>query len=618
MTGTSPNQILIFQWDVTIPYNSTSPANSTYQAWLYEADGRIEFRYGTMGSSFMSASVGLTGGATNYNCVDITSNTNSFTTAIDNNSGQPVSGTIYTFTPPTFTYNWTPATFLSSTSIANPTASSVSSNTTYTVNVSANGCSASSNVAVNVTTPNTVATVTDAVCTAANGSISVTSTDGTAPYTYIWSNASTDANVTGLVAGSYTVTTTDANGCQGTTTVTVAATSGTLSTSTTVTSATCLAADGTATATANGGTAPFTYSWSNGQNSSIATGLLAGSYDVTIVDASGCISTANAIVNANSGNLTTTASTTDAICTSSNGTATVTANGGTAPYTYNWSNGETSNSISGLAVGSYVATVTDAAGCINNVTATVVSNSGTLSASISATDATCLASNGTASANATLGTTPYNYVWSNNSTDANLTGLVAGTYDLTVTDADGCIATASTTVAASAGNLSATTSVTDASTFGANDGSIDLTVTGGTAPFSFVWSNGATTEDISGLASGNYGVTITDANGCTSTQTATVSQPTAVDLNTIGNVNIEMFPNPAEIQTVVSIQLTESNDVRIRLVNNLGQVLQSAEYSNVKTVQHNLNVRDLPAAFYMVEIMSEGKVYTQRLVVTRK
>ncbi|MFZ1702984.1 MAG: fibronectin type III domain-containing protein [Saprospiraceae bacterium] len=102
VTGTAPNRILVVEWFVTIPRNTTGAANSTFQAWLYETSNLVEFRYGSMGPGSMSASVGLSGNtpATNFNCVTVSSNTNSTVTANDSNADQPASGRMYSFSPP--------------------------------------------------------------------------------------------------------------------------------------------------------------------------------------------------------------------------------------------------------------------------------------------------------------------------------------------------------------------------------------------------------------------------------------------------------------------------------------------------------------------------------------
>src|SRR6185436_17460578 len=139
------------------------------------------------------------------------------------------------------------------------------------------------------------------------------------------------------------------------------------------------------------------------------------------------------------------------------------------------------------------------------------------------------------------GTTPYTYNWSNGSVSQDLTNVPAGNYSVIVTDANGCtISTSGVTITQPAAALASTNSHVNVLCRNNTTGSINITVTGGTAPYSYDWSNGANTEDISNISAGSYTVTITDNNGCTSASAAiTVTQPAAIlagTATTTGNV----------------------------------------------------------------------------------
>ncbi|MBL7964314.1 MAG: T9SS type A sorting domain-containing protein [Flavobacteriales bacterium] len=155
VTGTPGNRILKIEWFVTIPRDLSGPANSTFQCWLYETSNKIEFRYGTMASSAMSSSVGITAGATNYQSVTIASNTASTSVPNDANGGQPPVGTMYSFTPLSISsYAWAPSGLVSDPTIANPVASGLSATTTFTVSVASNaGCVSTGTVIVTYTAP---------------------------------------------------------------------------------------------------------------------------------------------------------------------------------------------------------------------------------------------------------------------------------------------------------------------------------------------------------------------------------------------------------------------------------------------------------------------------------
>ncbi|HOY05710.1 MAG TPA: HYR domain-containing protein [Saprospiraceae bacterium] len=278
-----------------------------------------------------------------------------------------------------------------------------------------------------------------------NGSATVTPGGGTLPYTYVWDNGSTDQTATGLSAGSHMVTVTDANGCTETATVTItqpaSAVAVTISASTNVS---CFGgSNGAATAAGTGGTGTITYLWNNGQTTATATGLTAGTYNVTATDANGCTAFATIVITQPAELEAIVSAQTNVLCNgTATGSATILPAGGTAPYTYNWSNGPTTQTASGLTAGTYFVTITDAMLC--KVTRTVTITQPTLLTIqiISTTDEACTGGhNGTATVSATGGTTPYNFTWPGALTGASQTGLSAGTYVVTVTDANNCTAT---------------------------------------------------------------------------------------------------------------------------------------------------------------------------------
>lgn len=214
-------------------------------------------------------------------------------------------------------------------------------------------------------------TQTNILCFGANnGSASVSATGGMAPLTYYWSpSAQSSSAATGLSAVNYTVTVTDALGCSSNKTVTITQPPN-LTLTTSVVPTSCGLSNGSGTATAGGGTPGYTYSWAGGQTTSSATGLAAGTYTMILTDANGCTRTSSVTVAAST-SVSATTSATNAICGTNNGTATVNPSGGAPGYTYSWSNGQTTATATGLAVGNYSVTVTDAFGCSFTTTANV-------------------------------------------------------------------------------------------------------------------------------------------------------------------------------------------------------------------------------------------------------
>ncbi len=435
---------------------------------------------------------------------------------------------------------------------------------TYTVTATdALGCSGTTSVIITETTAiflGAVPSVTNASCgVACDGEIfNVVVAGGTPPYTYLWSNGATTANISGLCAGAYTGTVTDANGCTFVSPpVTISAAGNlTLATAPTVTNATCNGGcDGTITGIAiSGGTAPYSYAWSNGATTANITGLCAGNYDLTVTDNGGCTFTLPLAITITEPTalVIPTPTVTNISCNGlTDGTIAVAPTGGTGTYTYLWSPaGGSIPTASGLGAGTFTVTVTDVNGCTATESASVTEPTALgLNGFPTVTNVDCFGeSTGTVTGlNPTGGTPPYTYLWSNGATTQDVTGLPAGTYNGTVTDANGCTLSSPTgftvTQPATALSLSGFPTVTNVACFGESTGAVTgLNPTGGTPPYTYLWSNGATTQDITGLAAGTYNGTVTDANGCTlSSPTGfTVTQPAAA-------LNLAGFPTATDV-----------------------------------------------------------------------
>jgi hypothetical protein len=404
-------------------------------------------------------------------------------------------------------------------------------------------CTINTNAAsLNVSEVNASATTADVSCNGANdGSVDLTVSGGVAPLSYSWSNSATTQDLSGVGAGSYSVTVTDANGCSGNASATVNEPVA-LTANAVATDASCNgASDGSADLTVSGGTAPYSYSWSNSASTEDISGLGAGSYNVTITDAHGCTATASATVSEPSA-LFASASNTNVSCNGgNNGSADLTVSGGTAPYSYNWSNSATSEDISGLSAGTYNVTVTDDHGCTATASATVTEPTA-LSASATSTNVSCNnGSNGTVNLTVSGGTTPYSYNWSNSATTEDLSGVGAGTYNVTVTDNNGCATGASATVSqpsaitgsigvSPVNTVSGQAAYTIFLGYGPQSVTLSASATGGTGSYSYSWTpttgvanpTSASTS-VSPTTTTTYTVTITDANGCTKTVSQTIN-----------------------------------------------------------------------------------------------
>jgi hypothetical protein len=431
-----------------------------------------------------------------------------------------------------YTYNWTRGAATGSgtgTTISNLLAG------TYNVTVtSANGCSNSFTQTLTDPSPLSINAVsTNILCNGTTtGAIDVTVSGGVTPYTYNWGGGVTTEDRTDLAAGTYAVTVTDANGCTITTSKTLTQPTA-LTIAKTLTHIACFGATtGDITTTISGGLAPYAYNWGGGVTTQNRTNLSAGTYNLTVTDASNCTATSSIIILTQPpAALTLTTNVTNIGCGGGTGAINLNPNGGTAPFTYNWASGVTTEDRSGLAAGTYAVTVTDANGCTATTSATITQTLGPV-LSTSATNVLCFGGTGTINLTVT-GAAPYTYAWSDGAATEDRTGLATGTYAVTVTDVNGCTASTSATITTPSVMLTLSATTTNVTCNGSTTGAIDLTTTGGTAPYTYNWGSGNTTQDQTGLAVGTYTVTVTDANNCTATLSKTITQPNALALSTL-------------------------------------------------------------------------------------
>lgn len=403
---------------------------------------------------------------------------------------------------------------------------------TYTVTVTdANSCTAT--VSVTVGEPALVSitpSVTDVACGGNTGAIAFGPLPG---YTFVWSNGSPNLSQSNLPVGTYTVTLTDANSCS----TVIATTLGmTLQLAKTDPAATCSSgATGSLDLTVTNGSGGYTFQWSNGPTSEDQSGLAPDTYTVTVTESLGCTATASATI-VQPAALEIAAFPIAQDCSTGKIKLDV-LSGQAPPYSVTWSDGTVFGSkndipgepfmLGGLSAGNYSITLTNASGCTAMAMATLTA-APTAVLTTQVTHISCFGgNNGSIDLTVTGGVSACAYQWSNGSTTQDLNNLTPGTYTVTVTDCNiGCSATASATVGEPT-RLVATAIATPAACFGGQNGAIDLTVTGGAPPYVYNWNHSVNTKNVQNLASGSYTVTVTDSNGCTTTASATVGQPSA-------------------------------------------------------------------------------------------
>lgn len=426
---------------------------------------------------------------------------------------------------------------------------------TYTVVVTdVNGCTES--LVVNISQPAALvinSQVTNIACAGdETGRIVVTVSGGVQPYTYSWSNGATTRIISNLDAGDYTVTVTDANGCTLVETYTITEPPVIVVTGV-VTDILCAGDnDGAINLTASGGTGDLSYSWSNGAVTEDLNGVAAGPYSVTVTDANECTATASFVIDAPA-DLVLMVTPDNVNCFGGNdGAIAVNVSGGTAPYVIRLDNVIVdADDLNNLPAGTYTVSIADNNGCAESTTV-VIQQPTDFTVTNQITPVACLG-DATGAINLTVtGATPgYSFAWSNGAVTEDISGLVAGDYTVTITDANGCIYTETYTVGSNSTiNITGVASPADCN--GENSGSVNITVSGGSGTYSFQWSNGATTEDLTNVGAGEYIVTVMDANECDAVATFMVTEPDEINLSiTAPNItcggtatgNISVFPS---------------------------------------------------------------------------
>ncbi len=359
-----------------------------------------------------------------------------------------------------------------------------------------------------------------------DGSATIDMSNGTPPYTYYWptSNNTTDTE-TGLAAGTYMVTITDVINCTLELPVYINQPAPVQSEATSLAEPSCFGfCDGTISIGSTGGSGGYTYLWNFGSNTPDQNNLCAGTYTLITTDNAGCSSPLFITLDQPPAMNLSFTIVNESISGANDGALTAFADGGVSGFTYVWDNGATGPEISNLMPGLYCVTATDQSGCTITNCATVNSGDCTLDGFLNADMPNCFGScDGAINALISTGNGPFDYEWSTGSTAPSINGLCAGEYSITITDASGCVMPLSLVINNPA-ELTTDVASTPESSPGSMDGSINLTVSGDNPPYTFNWSNGATTEDIENLSGGNYCVTILDNNNCTLTDCWEVEQ----------------------------------------------------------------------------------------------
>ncbi len=366
----------------------------------------------------------------------------------------------------------------------------------------------------------------------ADGSVWATPMNGTPPYSFLWTTGDTTEQVGGLAAGTYAVFVIDSLGCLAADSIILTDPPAFTAQISPTNASQCGEADGAATVTASGGgSMPYTFLWNTGDTLSSLDSLPVGLYTVTVTSDEGCTATASSVISSPD-SLFLTINGVDEICVNTtNGELTALPNNGNAPFKFLWSTGDSTQTISDLPAGTYQVMATSNEGCVGTASATITPTAPPLAVSIDGTAVVCWnETNGELTAASTTGNNPFSYLWSNGATMQTVSGLAAGNYAVTVTDDEGCTGTATTEIEENP-PISSNASILPVRCFGLSNGAISLSIGGGTSPLSILWENGSNSTIRNNLAAGNYSYSVTDAIGCTISNTVTVSQPDPLTIN---------------------------------------------------------------------------------------
>ena len=418
-----------------------------------------------------------------------------------------------------------------------------------------NGCSASATVLL--TSPNALQLDLSSDTLSCNGDTNASAYIdslyfGIQPFTYLWNNGQNTATATNLSSGLYSLEITDANNCNVISSIDVTEPNPLASTLSINSSfngydVSCFDSfDGEVTVSTTGGTAPYLYStdslipfFSNNLN---YTGLSSGNFHILTLDNNGCESISNVdLISPDQlfANLSVTIAPTclgvdDGIVTSA-------VSGGALPHNFSWSNNSsTINIVSNIGVGIQSVVITDNNGCSINDSISLLPVT-TLSSNFTTTQVTCTGSaDGTANINVLGGSAPLTYLWDNGQTSSNAIGLLAGNYNVTVTDNNGCVLTDSVVITESDSALSVSSSVSNLNCFQDSSGSISIVVSGGIGDYTYSWSNGETTSSLNNIGASTYILNVTDSVNCIVTETFNITEPALLQ-HVLSSSNISCF-----------------------------------------------------------------------------
>jgi gliding motility-associated-like protein len=474
---------------------------------------------------------------------------------------------------PAYTYNWSPG---DPPGDGTPSATGLTAGAWTCQVIDANGCISSQSFTINEPDALIVNTTSqiNVNCFGGNdGAAGVIAFGGTGALSYDWQpgNPIGDGTPTasGLTAGTWTCVVSDANGCTASQSFNILEPPDLIISPVSQVNISCFGGnDGSATVSVAGGVPQYSYNWSPGNPTGDGTpsvsGLTAGTWTCSVVDANNCIETYTFTITEPPVLSASILNQTNASCFGNfDGAITISVTGGNPTYNYDWEPGnppgDGTPSIVTLAAGTYTCTVTDANGCSTTISATITQPSEIITSIVSQTNITCFGGNdGAATITASGGTGSLSYDWTPDAPVGDLTasasGLTAGTWFCVVTDATGCTTIQDVNITEPDELIANVDNQSSLTCFGSNDGNASVLVTGGTPGYTYDWSPGNPigdgTPSINSLTPNTYSCLVTDANGCTATQTFVIAEPTVLVVTPVSQVNVACFGDSTGTATV--------------------------------------------------------------------
>lgn len=457
-------------------------------------------------------------------------------------------------------------------------------------------------------------TITNVDCYgSATGTIDLTASSiNPGTMSYLWNNAGTTEDLGGINAGTYSVIVTDGFGCVDSLTDLTVTEPSAISASFSSTPTTCPNGnDGTADVTAVGGTPGYSYLWSNGDATSTATNLTDTTYYVTITDLNGCthLDSTTIVGPADFSSIITIQS--PSCIGASDGSASISVSGATPGYTYLWSNGDVLTTTVNLFASQYYCIITDSVGCVYTDTVNITDPSPITISFLSNNPTTCGGNNGSINATVSGGNPGYLYTWNNSSVTEDIAGLMEGSYTLIVTDTNGCVDSSSTSL-----NDPTPTTVSLAipqdivcltnAAFILSGGS----PVGGTYSGAGV-SSGMFTPSIAGVGSHTITYDFVDGNNCASSAQDVVMVNPCLGTEDEYQIQVNIYPNPASNFLNITTNL-QGKEMRIDVINDLGQIIQSVASTNEQVV---LSLENFDSGVYYVRFVHADQILVKKLII---